>query len=1208
VSWQQGILRAVIRIATSHRTEVLLEAFVERLVDERRREGPLAPIRVVVPNRNVETFLRLKIAEHCGVAANLETTFLRKFLARLAEGAVPDARVASAEHVEGHLLALLHDEGALAEPSLAHVRAYVASASGDRDALDRRRCQLAAVLAQLFDEYAGSRPEMLAEWAREDGLSPAAPRASVGKQLSLLPEPGGPSPQPSPRFAGRGGVENWQRGLWMAVFGPDGRLARQAGASGVRYLPLEALWDEAMTKRPAPFAGKTLHVFGLSYIATAYHHMLATLARESTVHVYTLNPCRETEGELLAKPQPSTDDPFGLGREAQPVLRRWARPGRENLRLLAGCEGSTVEARFPENADDGTTLLRRLQSDIVNRRSPEQPAAHGEPDGSLRVLPCPSLRRELEVVAAEIWNLARRDPSLRMCDVAVIVPEASKELYLAQLSAVFGESCDLPHSVADLPAASAHRVAEAIELLLHLPFSSFTRKDLLPLVTHPCLMARFPKAAPEAWRELTDALGIVRGADRGDLAGSYVTRDLFTWDQGLRRLALGALVDGADEAEPIILGGEPYLPGPPLDSANDDCLGFGLLVRSLIADARFASGGETTATRPLGEWLAFIRGLVESYLVLDQDDVAGQAVIAHFLAGLEDLSDTGLGAQPVSYRVAAELAKRALGATPASRGHYLSSGVTVASFVPMRAIPFRAVFVLGLGQDAFPRPAGRHELDLRTGARQAGDVDRREQDLYMFLETLLSARDHVALSYVARDEITGDEMPASPVLLELRSILGQGYLDPAQLALLFCDDSRTRPPLRRFDDNAERRAVLPAAEAEHAAKELGARLAQGETRPSTTAMPSLAAASTKDLPATVVVPLSALRRFLEDPLQGSARFRLGMRDDDDRAIADVEDEPFDMDKRGSSWLLRTSMTDAILAAQAAPQWQELLAAYERRSTRAELVGQSPTGLFRSARAQNEQDFLRVWHEELQTVLGYHRAECRVVRLAPHARHGFSQNPGVIYCLAPSFTIASPGAATRPDLDVRIGGQTGLCAKLENAGDVTLGFTCRAGITGKEMIREELGAFLDYVVLTAAGAEPVRPGHRSALFFTKDGQGKLRALGFRPLERARAQDYLARLCASLVTGALDANGAATGVHPYLLPHEAVFASHPKQTPLVDEIAKLCEAAESDRKDFSSLRGPVPRVLERYAPPPAAEAERMVHSRFGLFFELVVEEGA
>jgi hypothetical protein len=332
-----------------------------------------------------------------------------------------------------------------------------------------------------------------------------------------------------------------------------------------------------------------------------------------------------------------------------------------------------------------------------------------------------------------------------------------------------------------------------------------------------------------------------------------------------------------------------------------------------------------------------------------------------------------------------------------------------------------------------------------------------------------------------------------------------------------------------------------------------------------------------------------------------------MVDDDDRAPADVEDEAFDMDKRGSSWLLRATMTDAIVATQAAPPWLDVLAAYERRSSRAELAGQSPTGLFRSARRQGEQEVLRAWHEELQDVLGQGRAKCRVIRWVPHAGQGlaYKENSGVVYALAPRFAVALPG---RAELDIRIGGQTGLCAGLGHAGDATLAFTCRAGILVKDRIREELGAFLDYVVLSAAGAESARPGHRSAVFFTRDGQGKVRSLGFRPLEREHAQDYLARLCADLMTGALDAKGVATGVHPYLLPHEAVLASQHRQTPLVDAIEDLCAKAEDDQSSVSSLRGPVPRVLERYAPPAADQAERMAVERFGLFFELMVAEDA
>ena len=299
------------------------------------------------------------------------------------------------------------------------------------------------------------------------------------------------------------------------------------------------------------------------------------------------------------------------------------------------------------------------------------------------------------------------------------MPEKSRQKYLAQLPAVFAESCGLPHNLADVPVQGSHPVAQAIASLIELPFSALSRKDLLPLLTHPCVLARFPSATAADWRALADALGIVRGADRGDFDPAYLQRDLYSWDQGLGRLALGAVADqGQPDADPtFLLGGEPYLPGPAIESDDDGALGFGLLARSLVADARFA---RQSGPRPIGQWLEFLRRMVTSYLVLDDEDGAGQALVGAFLASIDQLAEHGLGELPVSYRIAAELAKRVLGELPWSRGRYLASGVTVSSFVPMRAIPFRAVFVLGLGQDAFPRPHGRHELDLRRHRRSAG--------------------------------------------------------------------------------------------------------------------------------------------------------------------------------------------------------------------------------------------------------------------------------------------------------------------------------------------------------------------------------------------------------------------------------------------------------------------------------------------------------
>ena len=256
--------------------------------------------------------------------------------------------------------------------------------------------------------------------------------------------------------------------------------------------------------------------------------------------------------------------------------------------------------------------------------------------------------------------------------------------------------------------------------------------------------------------------------------------------------------------------GEPCLPGPALEDGDDDAtLGFGLFARSLIADARFASGRD--ALRPLREWLTFVRGMVERTWCSTTTMAPARASFA-LLCGARRargqrpsrtagfLSGGGRAGRTRCWRAA--IKPRSLPGERRDRG----------LVVPMRAIPFRAVFVLGLGQAAFPRPAGRHELDIRATERRAGDVDRREQDLYMLLKTLLSARDQVVLSYVARDEITGDELPASSVLSELRAILSQGTLNDAGLARLFCDDRKARPPLRRYDDSPERRQVLPMAE------------------------------------------------------------------------------------------------------------------------------------------------------------------------------------------------------------------------------------------------------------------------------------------------------------------------------------------------------------------------------------------------------------
>src|SRR5260370_30396047 len=67
-------------------------------------------------------------------------------------------------------------------------------------------------------------------------------------------------------------------------------------------------------------------------------------------------------------------------------------------------------------------------------------------------------------------------------------------------------------------------------------------------------------------------------------------------------------------------------------------------------------------------------------------------------------------------------------------------------------------------------------MDLRLLKRAGGGAAPAERDRYLFLETLLAAREQIFLSYVSRDSKTGDELQPSSVIRELQFIM-HGFVD-----------------------------------------------------------------------------------------------------------------------------------------------------------------------------------------------------------------------------------------------------------------------------------------------------------------------------------------------------------------------------------------------------------------------------------------------
>ncbi|MFO7951510.1 MAG: exodeoxyribonuclease V subunit gamma [Bacillota bacterium] len=1323
----------MIELVYSNQTERLLEDLALNLQLEREAGAhPLAPVELVVPNRNMEAFVNLGLAQHLGVAANLHFRRLERFIGEIINEACPGKiRLAGLEAIEAAILSLLLNDQLLKEPAFKPVARYLSSSGGQidlsqqpgtdhekdqakhasgenvlsspgipqsfdlqlaKDGADLRRVQLASQLAYLFQEYIYSRPEMIAFWR-------------TGKSLA-----GDPLDDPAvadPTFAS---TAAWQHAIFKAVFGQEGFLAQNPPIEGGHWATLDELtFDDNLFKTIKENGLPNVYIFGMSYVARIFQHLFARLGQAGNLHIYTLNPCAEfwedveTDRDLFRRLDKqkrskrhhfsaglSTDqeenmesengtvdslneDPFGLNEADTPALRYWGRPGREHVRLLDELTDCDFKSAFADPLEPGNGLLHHLQRDILYRE-PEKdvrqnPEEIKEADDTIKLIAAPSVRREVEWVTDQIWRLMRDDDPapgeepLRFSDVAVIVNSNQKDIYLPQIETVFEACHNLPSSISDLPGTAGSRFIEAMSMLINLPFGKFSRAEVLTLVSHPAVIGSFEDLRPEDLAQIADSLGIMFGADHSDHRGTYIDEDVFNWDQGIRRLALGTLMSGEKSGDERIFETNRgrWLVKEVSGSQAESAARFGLLIRSLLADCRFVREEEMTP----GKWAEFYRVQLDAYLFAqDQQDRQDRL---RLLSALSKLETMDLGSK-VSGRIAAEIALNAVESLGGGRGRYLAEGVVVSSFLPMRAIPFRVVFVLGLGEGLFPASEQRDALDLRAARRRAGDVDPAERDRYMFLETLLCAREKLYLSYVKRDGQTGDPLQPSAVVQELLHMLQTGYLGEQELEAI-----KIEPPLWRFDDitsfedtfldeakteaqikslSRELQERLPAeAIIDSAGKyapirsqltpaaweKLSAMLSLPGDPPEKTQVTATTGSAVPGEEESLETPLYlsiwAIRRFLECPMQGWASAVLGLSEEEEDLL-EREEEDFDVGRPLESRFLQEVFLDA-----AAGGFDPGIL-YEEKAARMRLSGQFPVGVLGQVSAVRHKKILHEWQKRLASYLNNNGSEeCSTTAGLPEPLHrvrlGRSNEQSVTEAVFDPLVLnlTLPGNNGHSSkVKLHIGGRT---EGLTTDRSFSITFHPRTMSNWNQYgagrnFRQLLRGLVDHLILSAIGLP--RINQRSVLLCYAGDREEKGITGFklRSLEQERAKAWLETIVSDLLTTP----------HTYLMPCEAVITEYfetnrelfkaskggrakkekQKESPAADQGEekalsyaplngaglrdRISAMAEDENASFSSLWGPVPSPRS-YQPPPADEAEQIAMRRFGPLFEDIIE---
>ncbi len=113
----------------------------------------------------------------------------------------------------------------------------------------------------------------------------------------------------------------------------------------------------------------------------------------------------------------------------------------------------------------------------------------------------------------------------------------------------------------------------------------------------------------------------------------------------------------------------------------------------------------------------------------------------------------------------------------------MTGGMTFCAMLPMRSIPFRVICLLGMNDDAYPRQTKPLGFDLMARNPRPGDRSRRNDDRYLFLEAILSAREKLHISYVGQSIQDNSIRPPSVLVSELLDYIEEGFEVPGEKIL-----------------------------------------------------------------------------------------------------------------------------------------------------------------------------------------------------------------------------------------------------------------------------------------------------------------------------------------------------------------------------------------------------------------------------------------
>ncbi|WWO98190.1 MAG: exodeoxyribonuclease V subunit gamma [Candidatus Dasytiphilus stammeri] len=542
----------------------------------------------------------------------------------------------------------------------------------------------------------------------------------------------------------------WQVYLWYEIINYTKKLDQSISHIANLYRGFLKKMRKLKTPTNLP---KRIFIFNISRLPPLYLKILDALSKHIEIHFFLMNPCRHYWGDINEYKQETVNNP---------ILKSWGKLGRDNLFMLSQFEPINEIDAFVDIKND--TMLHSIQQDILEledyttidftENQIKKKRLFNLNDNSIQIHISYNLQRELEVLQDRLYDLIMKDSSLTLNDIIIMTPDIN--LYAPFIQAVFGNTQSkyyLPFHICDQSINQIYPLVRSfISLLRIIEEENLSLDKIFSLLDIPALAINFE-------------------ISQENLA--FLHQLLSEYENSIK-------YDNENQIELFL-------------ESNKNQLGAKLVERISKIYIKLSQWHNfILQPRVLSEWKNILSEIIKDFFWIDdntdQEVVAVLTFIQHkWYVILED----AIPYHPEILPIQLLYDELIMQLNEIKLNMYLMKNcINFCSLISIRFIPFKIVCVLGMNDGIYPRISSSISYNLILQHPKLGDISQRDNDRYLFLETLLSVREIFYLSYIGTSIPGNIKKFPSIFINEILNYIVQSYYWPNNNILDFDKSSK----------------------------------------------------------------------------------------------------------------------------------------------------------------------------------------------------------------------------------------------------------------------------------------------------------------------------------------------------------------------------------------------------------------------------------